>query len=347
MNRPLNLKEICFFTRTFSTLLASSPSVAGTIDAVINKKTCGRVANALSAVAADIRSGDSISQAFQKHEPLFGAFFCSMVIQGEKTGNLAPAFMKLSEYYESRHAYHKKITRLLKYPLFILFGTSGCLITLLFFMVPMGLRNALAGPEELAPAAEATASLFIFIQTHMLDAALWSAFVIGLIFLLWRGILKAALISALTWKIPVAGDVIRKNSLQRFALSLSTLLSSGFDSGHALTIAAAELRNRTQEKRILHALIDTISSPGTVYSILKKLSIFPPFIIEMANNGKKTYQIDEYLKKIAAFYQDEVEAAFNAFAILAGPVFVMVSGLLGIGIVVSLYLPVFKLVGNH
>lgn len=298
-------------------------------------------------IAADIRAGDAISRAFQKREPLFGAFFCSMVIQAEKSGNPGPVFLKLSEYYEKRLAFQKKITRLLKYPLFILLGTSGCFITLLLFIVPMGLRNVLADPDNLSIVTKTAVSAAGFIQTHALDAVVLSAIIMVLIYCLWRSNLKSPWFSTFAWRIPVAGDVLRKNSLQRFALSLSALLSSGFDPAHALTISAAELRNIPLEKRILHALIDTISGPGPIFSILKKLSIFPPFIIEMAINGKNPDHSDKHLKKIAAFYQDEVEAAFNAFAIIIGPVFVMVSGLLGIGVIVSLYLPVLKLVGNH
>lgn len=327
--------------------MASSPLLAGTIDTVLKKNTCRRVAGALSVIAAEIRAGDTISQAFQKHEPLFGSFFCGMVMRGETSGNQGAAFMKLSEFYEKRFAFQKRMIRLLRYPLFIIFGASGCFVTLLLLLVQTSLRKALTGPENLPPLVRAAVSTIVFLQTHALEAALFSVFILVLVCLLRMSNLKSPWFSAISWRIPVAGEVIRKNSLQRFAHSLSTLLSSGFDQTHALTIAASELRNITHEKRILHALVETINGSVSIFGILKNLSVFPPAIMAMATDGMKTSQPDQYLKKIAAFYQNEVEAAFNAFAILAGPVFVMISGLLSAGVVVALYLPVFKLVGNY
>jgi type IV pilus assembly protein PilC len=344
--RSLNLSELCSFTRNLAAILTPTLPIAGAIDLISKQAFGGRAAEALSIIAADIQSGNTLSQAFQKHEMLFGTFFCSIIAQEEGSGNPNVVFLKLSEYYENKCSFRKKITCLLKYPLIILLGTIGIYVTLLLFFIPPGLQKVLNNPENLPFATKITVSIAVFVQIHASGIAMLSVFILVLFFWLWHSNLKSPWLSSLAWNIPVIGDVLRKNSLQRFSLALSTLLSCGFDLSHALATSASELRNVFLEKRILHALIDTINNSESIFNILKELSIFPPFIIEMAKNEKRSNHSNEQLKKISTFYQDEVEAAFNAFTIIIGPVFVAVIGLLGLGVLISLYLPVFKVVGN-
>lgn len=346
INQPLNLSELSSFTRKLVALTATPQQINGVIDSLAKQATGGRVGETLSAISADIQSGNTLSQAFQKHEKLFGAFFCSIITQGEIAGNPGSGLLKLSEYYERMDAFHKKITRLLKYPAIILLGTTGCFITLLLFLIPPGLHKVWTNPENLPFTTKITASIATFFQMHASNIALLSAIIIILFGWLWKSDFKSARFSAFAWNIPFIGDLLRKSSLHRFSLALSTLLSCGFNLTHALTISAGELRNTHLEKRIMHAMIDTINDSEPVFNVLKELSIFPPLIIEMAKNEKRMNHSTEQLKKIAGFYQNEVEAAFNAVAIIIGPVIVTIIGLLGLGVLISLYLPVFKLVGN-
>ena len=156
---------------------------------------------------------------------------------------------------------------------------------------------------------------------------------------MWNSNLKSPWLSTLAWKIPFIGELIRKNSLQRFSLSLSTLLTCGFDNSHSLTIAAGELRNILLEKRILNSLVNRLNDPDALFTIPRELSIFPPVIMQMAQDDRLSGRQSEFFRKLSNFYQNEVEAAMNAFAILAAPLFVTIFGLLGLGMLVSLYFP--------
>lgn len=345
--RSLTLSELSSFTRKFAALMASAPPVTGVIDLLSKQMAGEKVSKTLSLIAANIKSGSTTSHAFQKHELIFGTFFCSMITQGEASGNLGDALLKSSEYFEKRDGFRKKITHLLKYPLIIILGATGCFVSLLFFIVPQGLQKVWINSNNLPPATKVIVSTITFIQTHTPEIAIVFIVIMILFLLLWHSNHKSPWVSSFAWNLPTLGDILRKNSLQRFSLSLSTLLSSGLNCEHALTILARELRNSHLEKRILNTLVDTINDSKSIFIILKKISIFPPLIIAMAENEKKLNHSYEQIKKIAVFYQDEVEAAFNAFAIIIGPVFVSVIGLLGLGVIISLYLPVFKLVGNQ
>jgi type IV pilus assembly protein PilC len=326
--------------------MGTMPQIPGGLDSLKKHSTGGRVGEALSIISSDIQSGNTISQAFQKHEQLFGTFFCSAIAQGETSQNPGNVLLKLSEYYENRYVFHNKLTRLLKYPLIILIGTTGCFLTLLLFLIPLGLNKIATDSENLPMVTKLTVSIASFIQMHATEEALLSVIITFVFGLLWYTNRRSPWLLSIAWNIPVIGDIIRKNSLQRFSLALSTLLSCEFDLAHALTISASELRNTSIEKRILHVLIDNFNGSKPIFAVLKELSVFSPLIIEMAKNEKSTSHSIEHLKKIFSFYQLEVEAAFNAFAIIIGPLFVSVFGLLSLGVLISVYLPVFKLVGN-
>jgi type IV pilus assembly protein PilC len=335
--------ELSSITRSLSVIIIPGRPIAGAIDLLAKQTADKRIAEALSQVASAIGSGSSLEQAFQKHELLFSPFFCTMVAHGEASGNVGLVFLKLSEYYEKRSAFQNKIIRLLRYPLFVLLGTTGCFITLFLFLIPMGLQKVRAH-AGVASAASKIETASAFLQMHALESVFISILVLAFFYWLRRSNRKSPWLSTLTWNIPVIGDALRKNALQRFALALSTLATSGFTPVYTLTIAARELRNGTIEKRILHALID-LNESRSIFSILKELAIFPPLIIDTALDEKRPDQSNDFLIKIAHFYQDEVEAAFNAFIILIGPVFVASIGLLGLGVLISMNMPVLKVVG--
>lgn len=316
--------------------MAPAQSTSVPVDPHLKQIPGGRVGKTLTMIASAIQSGNTVSEAFQKHESTFGVFFCSIIAKGEESGNIGSAFLKLSEHYEKRYSFQKKIICLLKYPLIILLGASGCFLTLLLFLIPPALQKVWAIAGTMPGAIKAGSSPAIFFQTHTIESLVFPAF-IGLFSLLWlwHSNIKFPWLSTLAWKIPITGELQRKNALQRFSLSLSTLLSCSIDPSHALAIAASELRNAVFEKRILHALVDSMSDSPSIFSILKKIPLFPRIIMEMAEERKQTDRADEQFKNIAAFYQDEVEAVFNALMILIGPVFVLVVGLIGLGFLIS------------
>lgn len=347
----MSTNEICLFLRKISVILASLASgEAGISDNGIDRhakhKPGSLAAETLKEIVSEIRSGAALSPTFQKRERLFGIFFCSMIAQAERSGNPRSALHKLSEHYERKNAFNKKLTRLLRFPLIIMLGATGCFLTLLLFFIPLGLKNVWACAGTIPSSTKAVVSIIALLGNHTLEMAVLSGIILILLFRLGKFRMWSPQLSSLAWKIPFIGDIIRKNSLSRFSFSLSALFSSGFDSMHALPISAHELRNNVLEKQILHTATDTISNSNSIFSILKGLSIFPPLLMDFAVDEKKETAIDEYLKKIATFYQDEVEAACNALIILIGPVFISITGFLGLGTVIALYLPVFKVVGN-
>jgi type IV pilus assembly protein PilC len=328
-NPVLTRGELCSFSRKFAAIMNPVPPIISAIDSISKNSVGKRGAEAFSLIDAEIRAGKTITQAFQKYEPLFGPFFCEIIGHAEAAGNPGVAFLKLSEYYEKMDSFNKKVVRLLRYPMIIMLGATGCFTTLLLFLVPPGLEKA-SGRLPFALQAAAPVSLFVAV------AVLVAALVLALFFRRHAG--PAHWFSSLAWYLPFAGSVARKLSLRRFSLALSTLLACGFDVAHALTISAKELRNSFIEKRILNTLVDAMGEPKSIFNALKELRIFPPLMLEKTGHDKSTIDENERLVKIAAFYQDEAEAAINAFAMVISPLFVTVFGLLGLGVLISLYL---------
>ena len=317
------------------------------VDLLARQTTNKEILAALTLIAADIRKGSTMAQAFSKRERLFGPLFCSIIDNGEKSGNLKLLLAKLSEYYEKCETYRKKIASKVKYPLFVWIGTLGSIFTLLLFFIPIAI-DRISHYDGILPApTKMVLSLVSFLSSHFLLVIILPLLLLSVLTCLMLKDLTPNWLDAAVGRFPLWRNFGRKNSLRRFSLALSLFISSGLDIAEVWKIAAITLKNKRLEFKILQATNKEIKDRRSLESWLKTANIFPALIVEPLTENKKQAPEGESFRKMAEFYQKEVETALGALVLVLGPAMVAFFGLLGGGALVAIYLPLLKLVGNH
>jgi type IV pilus assembly protein PilC len=262
---------------------------------------------------------------------------------GESGGILDVVLQRLSVYIEKAAALKRKIKAAMIYPLTIVGVAAIVVIFMLTFVIPTFAKMFQNLGAELPLPTKIVLWLSEFVQS-------WILVIVGAIgagiYALKRYYATEAgqsVIDALLLKLPVFGTLIRKVSVARFTRTLGTLISSGVPILEGLRITARTAGNKVVEKAVLVTRA-VVTAGGTITEPLKASTVFPPMVIQMINVGEQTGALDAMLGKIADFYDDEVDTAVGALTALLEPLMIVFLGVVIGGLVVAMYLPIFRLV---
>jgi type IV pilus assembly protein PilC len=275
-----------------------------------------KLSSAVKQISTDIQGGSTLAEALQKHPSIFNSLYCNMVAAGEASGNLDVVLSRLADYQEKAESLRRKIKGAMTYPIIVLIAAILATIVMFTFVVPTFTQMFadMGGTLPLPTRIVMNISDFLVQYYYMI---IFGSVIIGTAFYYYnkspQGRMK---IDSLKLKLPVFGDLERKSSISRFSQTLSTLLNSGVSGGQ------------------------TIAEP------LKETGVFPPMVIHMIAVGEKTGDLAEMLKKVADFYQEEVDAAIDALTSIIDPVMILGVGLIIGGTLIAMYLPMFDLVGT-
>jgi len=315
------------------------------LDILASQTENKKLSSSIKQVSGDIQGGSTLADALGKHPQVFNSLYSNMVAAGEASGNLDTVLSRLADYQEKSEALRRKIKGAMTYPLIVLIVAVLATIAMLTFVVPTFAQMFVDMGGSLPLPTKIVMDISSFLQRFFL---LIIAALAGLVFLLSyyykteNGRLR---LDALKLKIPVFGDLERKSSISRFAQTLSTLLSSGVTIIDSLSITAKTAGNKVLEKGIIKTL-ERITGGLTIAEPLKETGVFPPMVIHMISVGEKTGDLAEMLKKIAEFYQEEVDAAIDALTSVIEPIMIIVMGVVIGGILIAMYLPMFDMIGT-
>jgi type IV pilus assembly protein PilC len=344
----LSQSVIAAFARHFSAILATGLAPLKAIDLIAKQTNDKSLLAVLSLIVTDMQKGSNLAQAFSKQERIFGTFFCSIISSGEPSGNLKNLLVKAAEYCEKNDLFQKKMARKLKYPLFIWIGTLGSLSTMLLFLIPAAMERISQAGGTLPAPTEIILSLLNFLHSHVLLLIICATALISIFIGLFLLSTLLEWVDFLFLKIPIYGNLRRKNSLRRISLSLSLLLSTGLEFPKALKIAIVTVKAPHLGNLLYYIVRNEPNDRHSLLEILKNRETFPSLIGEMLLNSKKRQTREgELFTKIADFYQEEVETALSALFLVVGPAMMTFLGLVGGGVLLGLYLPLFKLVGKQ
>jgi type IV pilus assembly protein PilC len=294
-------------------------------------------------VARDVEAGASLAEAFRKHPKTFDDLFTNMIEVGESGGILDVVLQRLSLYIEKAAALKRKIKAAMIYPLTIVTVAIIVVIFMLTFVIPTFGKMFKDLGAELPLPTQIVLWLSDFVQT-------WIIFIVLALGAGVYGIKRyygtesgQSVIDALLLKAPVFGTLIRKVAVARFTRTLGTLVSSGVPILEGLRITAKTAGNKVVERAVL-ATRAAVTAGRTIAEPLKVSGVFPPMVIQMINVGEQTGALDAMLAKIAEFYDDEVDTAVTALTALLEPVLIVFLGVVIGGLVVAMYLPIFRLV---
>jgi len=338
-------KALSVFTRQFSTMLNAGLPLLTCLEILAKQTDSQGLRRVLNEVRGDVEGGLSLADALRRQPKVFDNLYVNMVESGETGGALDVILGRLANYLEKSVALNRKIRGAMIYPAIISLVAVGCISVMLLFVIPI-LAKMYQGSGTSLPGI----TLFLVGLSNFLKIA-FVPIVIGVVLLYtliqrWHKTESGAkAIDPIFLKLPVFGDLTRKQSIARFSRTLSTLLSSGVPIIDALEITAKSAGNWVIEDAILKARV-SIKGGENIADPLSKTAVFPPMVTQMIAIGEASGGLDEMLSKVADFYDEEVDQAVeNLTSALEPIIMVVLGGIVGF-MVVAMYLPIFKLAGT-
>lgn len=336
-------KDITLFTRQLATMMKAGVPLLQSFDIVGKGHSNPAVAKLLLDIKSDVETGSSMSAAFRKYPLYFDALFCNLINAGEQAGILDTLLDRLATYKEKIQAIKSKIKSALFYPISIIVVAFIIVAIIMIFVIP-AFKELFDGfgADLPAPTLIVMAISDVFVQWW------WAIFGsigggIWFFFYTWkRSLSMQATMDRLILKIPVFGPLVRKATIARWARTLATMFSAGVPLVEALDSVAGASGNRVYfdaTKRIQSEI-----STGTSLTVaMQNTNVFPNMVLQMTAIGEESGALDSMLSKVADFFEAEVDDAVDALASLMEPVIMVVLGTLIGGLVVAMYLPIFKM----
>ncbi len=335
-------KEIAIFTRQLGTMLEAGLSLVQALDSLAIQQENPYFKEIITNIKNAIEGGSSLADALKQYPKIFDSLYYHMIDAGEASGNLDDALIRLATYMERSLALKAKVKKALIYPGVILFVTSVVLSIIMIFVIPTFEKLFSEMGQSLPLPTQIVIHMSKIIKKYFL---VFIGCVGVFIFLLKRYYQTPKgryYIDALLLKVPIFGMLFRKVAVARFARTLGTLIASGVSILDALKIAAKTAGNVVVENAITQAR-KSIQEGESIAEPLAESGIFPHMVIQMVAVGESTGVLEKMLHKVADFYEDEVDTLVESLAQMIEPVLIVFLGFVIGGIIISLYLPIFKM----
>lgn len=338
-------KELSIFTRQFSVMIDAGLPLVQCLEILAGQQQNRVFQNVLNAVRADVEAGSTLADAMRKHPRVFDHLYANMVAAGETGGILDTILQRLAVYIEKIVKLKAAIRGALVYPVAVMAIAVVVVWVILTFVIPVFADLFTGLGAELPLPTKVTIALSNFLRR-------WWWLLIGSIIGTFFGIKSyhktekgRRVLDGLLLKIPVIGNLLRKIAVARFCRTLSTLTSSGVPILDGLDICAKTSGNAIVEDAIF-LVRKGVEEGKTISGPLKETTVFPSMVVSMIEIGEQTGHLDTMLGKIADFYEDEVdEATANLLSLLEPLIIVFLGTVIG-GIVISMYMPMFSLIGK-
>lgn len=336
-------KDVALFTRQLATMMKSGVPLLQAFDIVGKGHSNPAVSKLLGDIKADVETGSSLSAAFRKFPLHFDQLFCNLVGAGEQAGILDSLLDRLASYQEKILSIKRKIKTALMYPISILIVAFVITAVIMIFVVPAFKELFSSFGADLPGPTLVVMAISDFFVAYWW--AIFSAIGFGLwfFFYTWKRSEKMqSTMDRIMLKLPIFGEVIRKATLARFARTLSTMFAAGVPLVEALDSVAGASGNRVYYDATKK--IQSEISTGTSLTVaMQNTSVFPNMMLQMTAIGEESGALDSMLSKVADFYEEEVDEAVDGLASLMEPIIMVVLGVLIGGLVIAMYLPIFKL----
>lgn len=339
-------KDLQVFTRQLATMIDAGLPIVQCLDILAGQTPNKVFQGILYQVKGSVESGATFSEALKRHPKVFDELYVNLVAAGEAGGILDTILNRLAIYIEKAVKLKAQIKSAMFYPIAILIVAIGVICIMMIKVIPtfkdmykqMGPKAKLPGATEFVmDISNAFVANWYFIIGGMIG------FVVLLV-MMRRTVKGREVFDRVMLRLPVIGPTLRKIVVARFTRTLGTLLSSGVPILDALDICAKTAGNVIVQAGILRAR-DKISEGHDMAGPLAESKVFPSMVVQMIGVGEQTGAMDQMLQKIADFYEEEVDAAVSAMTSLIEPIMMAFLGIVVGGLIVAMYLPIFKLAG--
>lgn len=336
-------KDVTFFTRQLATMMKAGVPLLQAFDIVGKGHSNPAVSKLLGDIKADVETGSSLSQAFRKYPLYFDNLFCNLVGAGEQAGILDSLLDRLATYKEKILAIKGKIKSALFYPVSIIIVAFIITAVIMIFVIPAFKELFSSFGADLPAPTVLVMSMSDFFVDYWW--AIFGAIGGGLWFFFYtwkRSEQMQSTMDRLMLKLPIFGEVIRKATIARFSRTLSTMFAAGVPLVEALDSVAGASGNRVYYDAT-KKIQSEISTGASLTVAMQNTEVFPNMVLQMVAIGEESGALDSMLSKVADFYEGEVDDAVEALSSLMEPIIMVVLGTLIGGLVIAMYLPIFKM----
>ncbi|HEX8961424.1 MAG TPA: type II secretion system F family protein [Rhodocyclaceae bacterium] len=336
-------KDITLFTRQLATMMKSGVPLLQSFDIVGKGHSNPAVAKLLMDIKTDVETGSALNQSFRKYPLYFDPLFCNLVAAGEQAGILESLLDRLAVYKEKTLALKSKIKGALFYPIAVLVVAFIVTAVIMIFVVPQ-FKSVFSsfGADLPAPTLMVIAmSEFFVAYWHIIFGGIGGA-IYGFFYTWKRSVPMQIAMDKLLLKLPVFGDLLRKAAVARWTRTLSTMFAAGVPLVEALESVAGAAGNYVY-KVATQQIQGEISTGNSLTVAMQNSGAFPSMVLQMVSIGEESGALDSMLSKVADFYEQEVDDAVESLSSLMEPMIMVILGTLIGGIVVAMYLPIFKL----
>ena len=335
-------KDLVIFTRQLSTMIDAGLPLVQCLQILGKQQANPTFKKCLVTVQSDVETGNTLADSMRKHPKIFDDLYANMIEAGEVGGILDTILSRLAAFKEKAMALQKKIKGAMTYPAICLGISLIILVVILVFVVPVfkemfeGFGSSLPLPTQIVvDMSEGMQKYFIY----MIIGISLLVFLIKKIYATEKGHFK---MDAMFLKAPVVGDLIRKVAVSKFSRTLGTMLQSGVPILDSLEVVGRTAGNKVIEQAVFRTR-DAIAEGRSIAEPLEETGVFPNMVVQMINVGESVGALDTMLEKIADFYDQEVDQAVENLTAMIEPfMMVFLGGMIG-GLVVAMYLPIFKI----
>ncbi|MEA9564012.1 MULTISPECIES: type II secretion system F family protein [unclassified Xanthomonas] len=341
--KKISSKDIAFFSRQMATMMKSGVPIVGSLEIIGEGHKNPRMKKMVGQVRSDIEGGSSLYEAISRHPVQFDDLYRNLVRAGEGAGVLETVLDTVANYKENIEALKGKIKKALFYPAMVMAVAIIVSGILLVFVVPQ-FEDVFKGFGAELPAFTqmiVAASRFM-VSYWWLMLLVSAAAIAGFIFSYKRSPRMRHGMDRLVLKVPVIGQIMHNSSIARFARTTAVTFKAGVPLVEALSIVAGATGNKVYEEAVLR-MRDDVSVGYPVNMAMKQVNLFPHMVVQMTSIGEEAGALDAMLFKVAEYFEQEVNNAVDALSSLLEPLIMVFIGTIVGGMVIGMYLPIFKL----
>jgi len=341
--KPVTAKDIAFFSRQMATMMKSGVPIVSALEIIGSGHKNPRMKKMVDGIRADIEGGSSLNEAISRHPVQFDELYRNLVRAGESAGVLETVLDTIASYKENIEALKGKIKKALFYPAMVLVVAFLVSTILLVWVVPQFEEVFKSFGADLPAFTQMVVNLSRFmVSWWWLMAIVMIGSVVAIAMTYRRSEKMQHTVDRLVLKVPVIGQIMHNSSIARFARTTAVTFKAGVPLVEALGIVAGATGNKVYGEAVLR-MRDDVSVGYPVNMAMKQLNLFPHMVIQMTGIGEEAGALDAMLFKVAEYYEQEVNNAVDALSSLLEPMIMVFIGTIVGGLVIAMYLPIFKL----
>jgi type IV pilus assembly protein PilC len=336
-------KDIAIFSRQLATMMASGVPLVQSFEIMAKGVENPNLRNLINNVKNDIEGGATLADAFRKHPRYFDDLTCNLVHAGEQAGILEGLLNKIAVYKEKTEALKSKIKKALYYPTAVIVVAFIITAILLIFVIPQfeALFSDFGADLPALTMFVVTLSKVFQEQWYLIFGGIGLA-AYGLMEAKKRSKAFSDLLGRMSLSVPVIGNILTKAAIARFARTLSTMFAAGVPLVEAMESVAGAVGNVVYREAVIK-MRDAVSTGTSLTTAMEDTGVFPNMVVQMSSIGEEAGSLDHMLGKVADFYEQEVDDAVDALSSLLEPIIMAVLGVIVGGLVIAMYLPIFKM----